>query len=173
MKKALSILLLATAPILAFASGDHERDHGAHHDQGEHHHAGGHEHGQHAHESAIGRPGKAADARRVVRVVMQDSMRFEPADLTFKAGETVRFKVENHGESRHEMVLGDMRELKKHMRMMQKNPNMQHADPNMISLAPGESGELVWQFTSPGSYDFACLVPGHMEAGMVGKITVK
>jgi len=104
---------------------------------------------------------------------MADTMRFEPADMTFRAGETVRFAVSNQGKIRHEMVLGTLDELQEHLAMMRKNPNMHHQDANMISLAPGESGEMIWQFTRPGNFDFACLIPGHMEAGMTGKITVK
>lgn len=59
-----------------------------------------------------------------------------------------------------------------HAGMMLKMPAMTHADPNMIPLVAGQQGELVWQFTRPGEFDFACLVPGHLEAGMTGKISV-
>ena len=168
MKTLLSVLLLATAPAIALASGDHDHDHDRKHGD---HHAMEHEHDHH--EAAIGRPGKASAVTRTVEVAMDDTMRFTPGKMVFRAGETVRFVVSNHGKIRHEMVLGNMAELKEHMQMMQKNPNMQHADPNMISLAPGEQGELIWQFTRPGQFDFACLVPGHMEAGMSSKIAVK
>ena len=33
-------------------------------------------------------------------------------------------------------------------------------------------GELVWRFTKAGSFSFGCLIPGHFEAGMIGKLTV-
>ncbi len=169
MKTLLSILLLATAPALALASGDHAGDHHKHGEKA--HHAHG-DHGDH-HESPVGRPGDRAKVTRTIRVSMADTMRFDPADMSFQKGETVRFVVSNQGKIRHEMVLGTLDELKEHMAMMRKNPDMQHQDPNMISLAPGESGEMIWQFTRPGSFDFACLIPGHMEAGMTGKITVR
>ncbi len=160
MKKLLSTLLLAAAPALALAAGDHGHDH---------HHGAGHDH----HEAAIGRPGQAANVTRTVEVVMDDGMRFTPAHMQFTAGETVRFVVRNNGRIRHEMVLGNMAELREHMQMMQQMPEMEHDEPNMISLAPGEQGELIWQFTRPGRFDFACLMPGHLEAGMTGKIAVK
>ena len=70
---------------------------------------------------------------------------------------------------KHEMVLGTIKELKAHAEMMRKFPEMVHADPNQVSVEPGKTGELVWQFTKAGTFDFACLVPGHFEAGMVGK----
>ena len=71
------------------------------------------------------------------------------------------------------MVIGTVSELKEHAEMMRKMPGMTHEESNMISLDPGESGELVWQFANTGSFDFACLVPGHLEAGMTGKIKVE
>jgi uncharacterized cupredoxin-like copper-binding protein len=39
-------------------------------------------------------------------------------------------------------------------------------------VQPGKTGELVWKFNRTGRFDFACLVPGHYEAGMVGTINV-
>jgi len=170
-KNLLSILLLAAAPALALASGDHASGHHEHAEKTRHEH-GAHSHEEH-HEALIGRPGERAKVTRTIRVSMADTMRFEPADMTFRAGETVRFAVSNQGKIRHEMVLGTLDELQEHLAMMRKNPNMHHQDANMISLAPGESGEMIWQFTRPGNFDFACLIPGHMEAGMTGKITVK
>jgi len=50
---------------------------------------------------------------------------------------------------------------------------MEHTDPNRLSVDPGKTGTLVWQFTRAGTFDFACLQPGHFEAGMRGKIAVK
>jgi len=85
----------------------------------------------------------------------------------------VRFLARNDGRIRHEMAIGTQDELKEHAAMMRANPAMQHAEPNMITLAPGEHGELVWQFDKPGTFDFACLVPGHLEAGMTGKFKVQ
>jgi uncharacterized cupredoxin-like copper-binding protein len=57
--------------------------------------------------------------------------------------------------------------------MMAKIPNMEHADPNAISVDPGKTGEFAWKFTKTGTFDFACLLPGHFESGMKGKIIVK
>lgn len=56
--------------------------------------------------------------------------------------------------------------------MMRKMPGMEHAEPNQVTLDPGKSGELVWRFTRAGTFSFACLIPGHFEAGMVGKAIV-
>jgi len=132
-------------------------------------HAGGH--GQDA-DAAIGKPGVAAKVTRTVKVDMTDSMRFTPADIAAKQNETVRFIVTNSGKIKHELVLGTEKELKEHYEVMKKNPEMEHADPNMVTLAPGKTGEVVWQFTKAGRVDFACLQPGHYDAGMKGAVNV-
>lgn len=129
-------------------------------------HAGGHD------DAAIGEPGVATAATRTVTVDMSDSMRFSPASFTAKQGETIRFVVKNSGQVKHEFVLGSAKELKEHYELMKKNPEMEHADPNMVTLGAGQTGEVVWKFTKPGKVDFACLQPGHYDAGMKGRIMV-
>ena len=125
------------------------------------------------HAQGLGKPGDPKRVSRAIEVRMGDDMKFTPARINVKRGETIRFMVRNAGQLRHEMVIGSMAELKQHAALMRKMPGMEHADPNMVSLAPGEAGELIWQFTQAGSFDFACLQPGHFEAGMLGKVSVK
>jgi uncharacterized cupredoxin-like copper-binding protein len=125
------------------------------------------------HTHAIGRPGDAKKVTRTVELTMTDQMRFEPAAVRVKQGETIRFVVHNKGEMKHELVLGTDADLKQHAAMMQKFPEMEHDDPHAITVEPGKTGELVWQFTRAGNLRFVCLVPGHYEAGMVGKLTVQ
>ncbi len=124
------------------------------------------------HATALGKPGDPHKVTRDVAVEMNDTMRFKPDSIRVKRGETIRFIVRNTGKVKHEMVLGTIKELKKHAETMRKFPEMEHADPNQVSVEPGMTGELVWQFTRAGTFDFACLVPGHFEAGMVGNVQV-
>jgi uncharacterized cupredoxin-like copper-binding protein len=124
------------------------------------------------HAADLGKPGDPLKVTRSVEVEMNDTMRFRPDSIQVKRGETIRFVVRNAGKVKHEMVLGTIKELKEHAELMRKFPEMEHADPNQVSVDPGMTGELVWQFTRDGSFDFACLVPGHFEAGMVGKVRV-
>ena len=136
--------------------------------------APGHGHGSHgAQNDPTGQPGDPAKVTRTVEITMDDTMRFTPATVDVKAGETIRFFLKNQGKVRHEMVLGTLAALREHAEMMRKTPDMQHTDPNSASLAPGQRGGLVWQFTQTGTVDFACLIPGHFEAGMVGKVSVR
>lgn len=130
-------------------------------------HAGGHD------EEAFGKPGDPAKVTRTVKVEMYDTMRYKPASINVKRGETIRFEVVNKGKIKHEFVLGQAKSLREHAETMRKFPDMEHADPNQVEVEPGKTGELVWQFTKPGKFDFACLIPGHFEAGMKGKVSVR
>ena len=124
-------------------------------------------------ERAFGREGDPKRVTRTVKLDMTDAFRFTPANVTVKRGEKVKFIVANSGKVLHEMVLGTTEELKAHAELMKKFPDMEHADANMAHVKPGAKGEIVWQFTKAGEYQFACLIPGHYEAGMVGKVVVK
>jgi uncharacterized cupredoxin-like copper-binding protein len=120
--------------------------------------------------------GIAADprkAKRTIRIGMTDDMRFAPSEITVRRGELVRFVAANKGQVLHEMVLGTLEELKAHAELMKKFPGMEHDEPNMAHVSPGKTGEIGWRFTQAGTFYFGCLVPGHFEAGMVGKITVR
>ncbi len=116
--------------------------------------------------------GEDKDAKRTIQIAMTDDMRFNPSTIEVKEGETVRFVVQNKGQVLHEMVIGTKQALDEHAALMQKFPNMEHDEPHMAHVSAGKKGELVWKFNRAGDFDFACLIPGHYQAGMVGKIKV-
>ena len=116
----------------------------------------------------LGDPGKVS---RTIEITMVDN-RFKPAEIKVKQGETVKFVLRNTGKKKHEMMIGSMAQLDKHAKMMKKFPDMEHSDPNMVSVDPGKSGELVWQFTEAGTVNFACPLPGHFK-GMRGKFEIE
>lgn len=133
--------------------------------------AGNHASGHHAPQN-IGQAGVASQATRTIAVDMSDAMRFTPSSITVKQGETIRFVVKNSGQLSHEFVLGTEQALKEHYEVMKKFPEMEHADDNMVTVAPGKTAEVVWQFTQAGKVAFACLHPGHYDAGMKGQVVV-
>lgn len=116
--------------------------------------------------------GERAAARRRIEVGMSDDMRFTPARIEVRQGETVRFVFRNRGQTLHEFVLGTKAVLEEHAALMMKFPDMEHDEPYMAHVAPGTSGEIVWTFNRAGEFDFACLIPGHYQAGMVGQVVV-
>ena len=127
---------------------------------------------QDGHGSALGKPGDPKKVSRTIEITMSDAMRFTPASVAAKRKETIRFVLKNEGKLKHEMVLGTIKELKKHAALMLRFPEMEHADPNQASVEPGRTGELIWRFTKTGTFDFACLQAGHYEAGMKGQVMV-
>jgi uncharacterized cupredoxin-like copper-binding protein len=125
-----------------------------------------------AEEMPFGRAADPKKAKRTIRITMSDEMRFTPAELAVKQGDVVRFVVANRGKVMHEMVLGSMDDLKKHAELMRRFPQMEHDEPHMAHVSPGKTGEMGWQFTKAGEFFYGCLVAGHFEAGMIGKIKV-
>ena len=103
---------------------------------------------------------------------MTDDMRFAPHKIEVREGETVRLRVENRGQILHEVVLGTPATLEEHAQFMIKFPTMEHDEPYMAHVAPGKTGDLLWNFNRAGNFDFACLIAGHFQAGMRGTITV-
>ena len=148
-----------------------------------------------AHTYDFGQPAAAAKATRSVEVVMGD-MSFTPKNIEIKAGETVRFVLVNKGQLLHEFNLGDAAIHAKHQQEMLQmqlsgmltpiamkemdhgsmagmdHGAMKHDDPNSVLVEPGKTAELSWTFTKATSLEFACNIPGHYQAGMVGKLTV-
>ena len=128
----------------------------------------------HGHEATYGEPGDPKAVTRTIKVDMADTMRFTPAMIEIRRGETIKFEVVNTGKIKHEMTLGTMHELEEHAAQMKKFPEMEHAaEPNNVSLLPGKTGTIVWRFTKAGTFDFACLHVGHFDAGMKGRIVVR
>jgi uncharacterized cupredoxin-like copper-binding protein len=124
-----------------------------------------------------GEPGNPKRPARTVTVTMRETddgkMIYEPNQLSVKRGEQVRFVLVNEGQVPHEFMLASKAENDKHAVLMQKFPDMEHDDPNGKTLQPGQRTELLWRFSKAGTFEFACLIPGHREAGMLGNVQVK
>ncbi len=138
-----------------------------------------HEHQGHGHEGhetsepIYGRPGKSQDVTRIVTLIATE-MRYSESELEFTAGETVKFVLINKGRQDHELMIADAHEQLEHRMMMLSMEGSHHHDEgNVIEVKPGETRELIWTFTQPGNFEFACNFPGHAERGMTGKISVR
>lgn len=116
--------------------------------------------------------GEPAAAARTVTVRMLDTMRFVPERIDVRLGETVRFVVINEGALLHEFVLGTTAANAAHAEQMLIFPSMEHDEAHMAHVLPGQERELLWHFNRPGVFEFACLLAGHYQAGMVGALAV-
>jgi uncharacterized cupredoxin-like copper-binding protein len=123
-----------------------------------------------------GRAGQIESVDRVVQVKASDQMRFNSNDWAFRPGETIRFVVTNTGQIPHELVIDTIDGHASHretmMQAMASGGMMEHNDPNAVSVAPGETDELVWTFSETGTFEAACNIPGHYQAGMRASIDV-
>ncbi len=155
MKIILPTLALLLTPTLSWAEGTH---------------AGGHK-------MMLGEPAHG-HATRTVKVIMKEDYDaekvyiFDQKELSFAAGETVRLHIVNAGEEVHEFVMDTAEANAEHKALMEKFPEMEHDDPNAVRLEPGEEAEIIWTFGEAGTFEFACLLPGHYEAGMHGPIII-
>jgi uncharacterized cupredoxin-like copper-binding protein len=125
-----------------------------------------------AEEHAFGIEGDPKKASRTIRLSMDDSMRYSQPEVRVAQGETVTFVVTNKGKLLHELVFGTEDELKQHAELMRRNPGMEHDEPYMAHVKPGATERITWRFTKPGTFTYGCMVAGHFEAGMKGRIVV-
>jgi uncharacterized cupredoxin-like copper-binding protein len=137
-------------------------------------------HSEHRHNEAAfaaGAPGDPSIPARVIDITMLETddgkMAFAPDAVSVSSGEQIRFRIHNNGRAVHEFMLDSLEHNARHKLAMEKNPEMQHDDPNGKTLPPGKSAEILWLFSKSGTFEFACLIPGHYEAGMHGNIAVK
>ena len=129
-----------------------------------------------AHASQTGRKGDPRKVNRTIEVGMHEGdgkMSYTPAEVRIRRGETVKFVIKNHGQLDHELVIDTFEGNAKHKIEMEKFPDMEHDDPNAVRVKPEKDGSIVWQFTRRGTFEYACLIPGHYEAGMRGRIIVE
>ncbi|MEL7429676.1 MAG: cupredoxin family protein [Pseudomonadota bacterium] len=177
-----SIIAISTAVLLttsvAYAGGSHNVGHSDDHSEKteSHGHSEGHGSDDHHGDMAAGKPGDPSKINRTVAVKMYETddggMLFEPKSLSVKLGETIRFEIVNAGENEHEFVLDSYEKNQEHKALMAKLPEMEHDDPNSVRLEEGQSGEIIWEFSNHGEFEFACLIPGHYESGMHGNLKV-
>ena len=126
---------------------------------------------------SVGMPGKAGEVSHTIHVIMKETddgkMLFEPSSLSIKKGETIKFAIKNIGEIEHEFILDDHQGIMKHkMAMEEATTGHKHGSHNALTLGPGEKGSIIWAFTNSGEFEFACLIPGHYDAGMKGRLKV-
>ncbi|HRN87385.1 MAG TPA: cupredoxin family protein [Hyphomicrobium sp.] len=123
-----------------------------------------------------GEPGDPSKPARTIELNMIEgsgTMSYSVDRVEVKKGEQIRFRITNAGELGHEFMLDSIERNARHKIEMQKNPEMEHDDPNGVRLEPGKVSEILWKFENEGTFEFACLIPGHYEAGMHGTVVVK
>ena len=142
----------------------------------------------------IGSKGNESEVSRVIKVVMYDNY-YEPSSFQIKAGETIKFEVENAGMLVHEfniankmmhkkhqpemlkmveneILLVDSIDKKKMKKMAKMDKAMGHSHSNSVLLEPKQKGEIIWKFDNAVNIEVACNVPGHYQVGMIAKVDI-
>jgi uncharacterized cupredoxin-like copper-binding protein len=128
------------------------------------------------HKFAAGEPGDPKKASRPMLIALRDgpgTMTYAPNKIEVRLGEQIKFTLKNIGHLDHEFLLDSLENNAKHKIEMEKNPEMEHDEPNGKRIKSNETAEILWKFTKKGTFEFACLIPGHYEAGMKGVVIVK
>ena len=143
----------------------------------------------------IGSLGKESEVTRIIKVIMYDNY-YEPNSFQIKAGETIKFKVENAGELVHEFNIANKMMHTKHQSEMKKmveneilfadsidkvkmkkmakiDKSMGHSHSNSVLLEPNQKGDIIWKFDNAANIEVACNVPGHYQAGMIAGVNIK
>ncbi len=111
--------------------------------------------------------GGASGPTAEISADMSDLM-FTPANFEVPAGATVTLKLTNSGAVEHNFV------ILKQGAVYTTGADIKPEDIIIdAKLAAGESGEFTFKIDEAGEYTVVCNVPGHLEAGMVGKLVVK
>ena len=142
----------------------------------------------------IGSKGKESEVSRVIKVFMYDNY-YEPSLFQIKAGETIKFEVENAGMLVHEfniankmmhmkhqpemlkmveneILLTDSINKEKMKKMAKMDKAMGHSHSNSVLLEPKQKGEIIWKFDNAINIEVACNVPGHYQVGMIAKVDI-
>ena len=98
--------------------------------------------------------------------VWLDEFSATPTSTALVAGQPYHFVVTNTGTATHELVIEPAGTFDKPLRSGTGAPEVE-------DIAPGDTKALDWTFADAGSYQLACHVSGHYEAGMKALFEVR
>ncbi len=149
----------------------HETGHGHELAEEAHGHDGGH------HDPAV--PDKhEGEAGGMFEITLDaEEWRFEPSVVEVPVGHRVKLTLVNHGMVEHDVeVVGVPTEDIEVVGAAERHERLgggDHLEGVVAAHAePGTTATVFFTATEVGEYDFTCTVPGHKEAGMVGKLLV-
>ena len=122
--------------------------------------------------AACGGAAQPASTEPKTMTVALNEFQFQPSEITVGVGQPVKLVIKNNGTVLHDFVSDDA------MVEVMAEHGAEHDMPGMApkmhaAIEAGQQSTLEFKATQAGTYTFYCTVPGHKEAGMVGKLIVK
>lgn len=118
---------------------------------------------------------KEAQADQTVDITITDGA-FQPRQLSFPAGTTVKFVFANKSTTMHEALIDDAAGHDEHEKMMKEHPDMHHPpgdEANIVDVEPGKTATLTHTFDKKGTMIIGChKQPNHYARGERTTITV-
>ncbi len=94
---------------------------------------------------------------------------FEQTEIRVVEGTRLRFVLDNDDPINHELIVGGPDVHARHaLGTEARHPSI----PGEVSVGPNEVGVTTLRFDKPGTFEFACHLPGHYEHGMHGVVEV-
>jgi uncharacterized cupredoxin-like copper-binding protein len=100
--------------------------------------------------------GAQSGATQQLAVKATDSMRFDPATLSARAGQPIQLTLSNSGQLVHDFAISEG-----------------IAQAIKISAQPSQQASATLTIDKSGTYTYYCSEPGHRQAGMQGVLTVQ
>jgi uncharacterized cupredoxin-like copper-binding protein len=99
----------------------------------------------------------AACGQQNAATITLTEFQIKPKGVTFQTGQPITVTLVNSGKIDHNLKL---------------DPAVTDT-PLPEVLKPGERATISFTPKADGTFDYACTIPGHAQAGMTGKLTVK
>ncbi len=108
--------------------------------------------------SSSAQNGSSSGAQQVT-VKGMDTMKFDPATVSVKAGQPIQVTLDNTGQVLHDFTVEQAQGVPRRVQ---------------VAAQPGQKAtSQPFTIATPGTYTFVCSQPGHAAAGMQGKLVVQ
>jgi uncharacterized cupredoxin-like copper-binding protein len=101
-----------------------------------------------------------------------DAFVFEAAEMSFEAGQLYTLTLSNPSKVEHYFSAPTFASKVYTVNVESNGAEVKGGIPLELALEPGASLEWTFLPVRPGVYQVLCPVPGHIEGGMVGSLTI-
>jgi uncharacterized cupredoxin-like copper-binding protein len=126
--------------------------------------------------AALSKPGAAPLKQAPIEMNVRlgnsaNELKFVPDTLQFTAGKRYKLTLTNPSDSKHYFTAKDFADNIWSQKVEAGNVEIRGAI-HELELKPGATAEWLFIPIKSGNYELHCSIPGHSEAGMVGKLAI-